>query len=217
VPSQRPPLTRLTLLGAIAQGLRWDEFLAIYGRIILHWAVRDFGLQEFDAEDLRQEVLIRVWKGIPGYDPNKGRFRSWLYSCTKNAVANLRRRVRGRPMAPLTDGLGCRRLTTSLEERCWPHGEDASLDQILLDFQDQGFEPAELQAAVRQVQSRIQARTWKAFLLFEFFEMSAKEIAPLVQLTPAAVNQAVHRVRRLLQEAFPAGNPNEPSTSEPGP
>ena len=88
---QLTPSTRLTLIGALAKGLRWEEFVAIYGRVILHWARVDFRLQDADAENLRQDVLIRVWRGIGGYDCGKGRFRSWLYVCTRNAVSNLRR------------------------------------------------------------------------------------------------------------------------------
>ena len=204
MPPHRPPITRLTLLGAIAQGVRWDEFLAIYGRVILAWAVRDFGLQESDALDLRQEVLIRVWKGIPGYDPARGRFRSWLYACTKNAVADLRHRTRPRLQALVEE------LPQSARD-CSPAASD-NLEQLLRNFQDEGFADADLQATVFAVQSRVQAKTWKAFLLFEFLEMSAKEIAPLVGLTPAAVNQAVHRVRRLLQEALTQTSPGEPSS-----
>ena len=60
----QPPLTRLTLIGAIRQGLRWEEFVALYGRLILHWGRRDFGLQECDAENLRQEVLLRVSRAL---------------------------------------------------------------------------------------------------------------------------------------------------------
>ena len=89
--SRQPPLTRPTLVGALRQGCRWEEFVALYGRLILAWGRRDFGLQASDAENLCQEVLLKVWKGIRGYDAGKGRFRNWLYACTRNTVVNLRR------------------------------------------------------------------------------------------------------------------------------
>src|SRR5262245_24918325 len=73
---QRPPATRLTLIAALREGLRWEEFVALYGRLILYWGRRDFGLQEPDAENLCQDVLLKVWQGIRGYDPARGRFRS---------------------------------------------------------------------------------------------------------------------------------------------
>src|SRR5438105_3266785 len=88
--NRQSPATRLTLIGALANGLRWEEFVAVYGRIIFHWARTDFGLQDSDADNLCQEVLIRVWRGIGGYDSGKGRFRAWLYACTRNSVRSLR-------------------------------------------------------------------------------------------------------------------------------
>src|SRR5712691_11362157 len=88
---QEFPVTRLTLIGALCDGLRWEEFVALYGRLILYWGRRDFGLQECDAENLCQEVLMKVWSGIKAYNPEKGRFRNWLYVCTRNAMLNLQR------------------------------------------------------------------------------------------------------------------------------
>src|SRR5215467_16260551 len=88
---QQPPTTRPTLLGALREGLRWEEFVALYGRLILAWGRSDFGLQASDADNLCQEVLLRVWRGIGTFDPARGRFRAWLYTCARNAACNLRR------------------------------------------------------------------------------------------------------------------------------
>jgi RNA polymerase sigma factor (sigma-70 family) len=196
---QFTPSTRLTLIRALAKGLRWEEFVAIYGRMILRWARVDFRLQDSDAENLRQEVLIRVWRGIGGYDCSKGRFRSWLYACTRNAVSNLRRDSTSASLRPLVEEIDDPR---QLPPGSVPSGLDGDFEQALRHLEEEGFCVDALQTAVRSVRMRVQSATWKAFLLFEFFDMKAKEIAPLVALTPAAVNQAVHRVRRLLQEAL---------------
>jgi len=189
----------LTLIGALAKGLRWEEFVAIYGRIILYWARVNFRLQDSDAENLRQEVLIRVWRGIVGYDCSKGRFRGWLYVCTRNAVRNLRRDSTSASLRPLVEEMDDPR---QFVPGSVPSGLDGDFEHALHQLEEEGFSVDALQTAVRNVRARVQSTTWKAFLLFEFFDMKAKEIAPLVALTPAAVNQAVHRVRRLLQEAL---------------
>jgi RNA polymerase sigma factor (sigma-70 family) len=196
---QITPPTRLTLIGALAKGLRWEEFVAIYGRIILYWARVNFRLQDSDAENLRQEVLIRVWRGIVGYDCSKGRFRGWLYVCTRNAVRNLRRDSTSASLRPLVEEMDDPR---QFVPGSVPSGLDGDFEHALHQLEEEGFSVDALQTAVRNVRARVQSTTWKAFLLFEFFDMKAKEIAPLVALTPAAVNQAVHRVRRLLQEAL---------------
>jgi RNA polymerase sigma factor (sigma-70 family) len=187
--SQPLPLTRLTLIGAIRQGLRWEEFVALYGRLILHWG-RDFGLQECDAENLCQEVLIRVWKGVKGYDPGKGRFRNWLYACTRNAVHTLRRDGR---MATTQPPAQPDRLESP---------RTMGIDEALAALEEEGFAPDGLQQAVLQVRARVHPVTWKVFLLFELFDMTAREVAAQVNLKPAAVNQAVFRVRQMLRQAL---------------
>jgi RNA polymerase sigma-70 factor (ECF subfamily) len=213
----QPPITRLTLIGALRQGLRWEEFVALYGRLILLWGRRDFGLQESDAENLRQEVLIRVWRGIGRYDPAKGRFRSWLYTCTRNAVSNLRRDERGLQAAGAGAGLqeepAARETPLPLAWQQLP--DDCDLEDALNVLEEEGFDADGLQQAVLSVRARVQPNTWKAFLLFEFFEMKAKQIAPLVGMKPAAVNQAVHRVRQLLQRAVRPRDPSPRPSQEP--
>jgi RNA polymerase sigma-70 factor (ECF subfamily) len=195
---QQPPSTRLTLIGALCQGFRWEEFVALYGRWILCWGRRDFGLQESDAENLRQEVLIRVWKGIAGYNPARGRFRDWLYVCTRNAVYTLRRGQRAEIAGPVSG------LLDRLQDRepCSRHLGPDTLDEALRCLEDEGFSWHGLGAAVHQVRARVQPTTWTAFLLFEFFDLTAKEIGVRLDLTPTAVNQAVYRVRQLLREAL---------------
>jgi RNA polymerase sigma factor (sigma-70 family) len=193
VPDSRFPITRLTLLGALGQGLRWEEFVALYGRLILYWLRRDFSLQDADAENVRQEVLVRVWRGVRGYDPSRGRFRHWLYTCTRNAaLARRRPRETGGEdlLEPAAPGPG------------WPADEAGDVENALAALEQDGFDREDLQRAVLHVRGRVQAATWKAFLLFEFFDLSAREIGPRLGLSPAAVNQAVFRVRRLLQEAL---------------
>jgi RNA polymerase sigma-70 factor (ECF subfamily) len=198
--TSEPPPTRLTLIGALRQGLRWEEFVALYGRLILVWGRRDFGLQDCDAENVCQEVLIRVWKGIAGYDPGRGRFRAWLYTCTRNVVANLRRgRAPARPGPLSPAGPAVARATASR-----PGVEDRPVEEAIRTLEEEGFAPEDLQVAVRNVRSAVRPTTWKAFLLFEFFEMTAKEIGPRLGLSPAAVNQAVYRVRQLLQQELRA-------------
>src|SRR5262249_50859134 len=160
--------------GALRQGFRWEEFVALYGRLILSWGRRDFGLQESDAENLCQEVLIRVWRNINAYDPNRGRFRQWLYACTRNAFLNLRRDRRGEwvgnAMAGVDDPSPVPSRIRHADIR--PTSEVAGLDEVLQALDDEGFALDGLQEAVAHVRQRVQPHTWKAFLLFEFFEMS---------------------------------------------
>jgi RNA polymerase sigma-70 factor (ECF subfamily) len=195
VTSRQPPLTRLTLIGALRQGLRWEEFVALYGRLILAWGRRDFGLQPCDADNLCQEVLLRVWRGIATFDPHRGRFRAWLYACARNAACNLRR---GWREAPAGD-----RAEPAVAPDPWTSSSVGDLETALARLDEEGFLLEGLQRAVSAVRGRVQPATWRAFLLFEFFQLTAREVGALLGMKPLAVNQAVFRVRQLLQQSLP--------------
>ncbi|MEM7317065.1 MAG: sigma-70 family RNA polymerase sigma factor, partial [Planctomycetota bacterium] len=56
----------------------WDQFVERYGRKIHRWC-RSWGLQEVDAEDVTQNVLLALSKQMKTFEYNaNGRFRSWL-------------------------------------------------------------------------------------------------------------------------------------------
>jgi RNA polymerase sigma-70 factor (ECF subfamily) len=212
-----PPWTRLTLIRALPQGLRWEEFVALYGRLILFWGRRDFGLQECDAENLRQEVLLKVWKGIAGYDPARGRFRNWLYACTRNAVLNgwhgRRAELPGRRPS---EARGPLPTPAAAVPAAWgTERQGGDVEAALERLEEEGFALDGLEEAMRHVRARVQPHSWKAFLLFECFELKAKEIAPRLGMTPAAVNQAVYRIRQLLHEALTVRQPPHAEHQEP--
>jgi RNA polymerase sigma-70 factor (ECF subfamily) len=193
------------LLGALRAGLRWEEFIALYGRLILGWARSDFGLQASDADNLCQEVLVRVWRGIGTFDPARGRFRAWLYVCARNAASNLRRGRRG-------ERLGA--ADTGAPDRVPADADD--LGAALARLEDDGFGVDALQQAVSAVRARVQPCTWKAFLLCEFFELSAREAADLLGMQPVAVNQAVYRVRQMLRQCAAGSTDLRPSAKGAG-
>jgi RNA polymerase sigma-70 factor (ECF subfamily) len=189
---RHPPPTRPTLLGALREGLRWEEFVALYGPIILAWGRCDFGLQPSDADNLCQEVLLRVWRGIGSFDPARGRFRAWLYACSRNAASNLRRGRAGEPVAAPPD----------LNGRAPELPDEENLESALARLEENGFDVEDLQRAVSAVRARVRPATWKAFLLCEFFELTAKEAGALLDMQPVAINQAVFRTRQMLRNCL---------------
>src|SRR5436189_5212995 len=81
--------TSPTLLGRLREAptdqAAWDEFVERYGRKIYVWC-RQWNLQEADAEDVTQNVLIKLADKMKVfvYDPEKS-FRGWLKTVTRNA------------------------------------------------------------------------------------------------------------------------------------
>src|SRR5262249_60824558 len=81
--------TSATLLGRLRQTptdqAAWAEFTERYGRKIYGWC-RQWNLQEVDAEDVTQTVLLKLAAKMQTflYDPAKS-FRAWLKTVTRNA------------------------------------------------------------------------------------------------------------------------------------
>jgi RNA polymerase sigma-70 factor (ECF subfamily) len=207
------PPTSLTLLAALRRGLRWEEFVALYGRQVLSWCRHRFGLQEADAEDVRQELLVRVWRYLGSYDPARGRFRSWLFRCTAHALSDLeqRRRAGREPVLLTSEALaGLADGGSSHWPPASPEWDEGDLEGALRHLEEEGFAEEELQAAVLRVRDRVSATTWKAFLMSVFLDLKGPQVASRLGMTPMAVYQAVCRVRRLLEEAARKEHGDEP-------
>jgi RNA polymerase sigma-70 factor (ECF subfamily) len=96
-------LTRVTLL----QRLRnqhddgaWEEFAETY-RSYIYAVARAMDAKHADCEDIVQTVLVKLWKFLPkfDYDRQRGTFRAWLATVTRNAVRTHYGKVEKRPDA----------------------------------------------------------------------------------------------------------------------
>jgi len=96
----------------------WRDLDATYRVLILRYA-RRLGLQAADAEDVRQVVMMSLARRLPGfvYRPEAGRFRDYLGSAVRNAVAKHFSRQ-------IPDS-----LDLSLQEPTAPPGDDALWDE----------------------------------------------------------------------------------------
>ena len=82
--------TRLTLMERLKNSgdeKSWNEFNQVYRRYI-YSIVKSMDVAESRIDDLIQDVLLSVWKALPGFEYNngKGRFSSWLATITVNKV-----------------------------------------------------------------------------------------------------------------------------------
>ena len=86
-PETRPSL--LLRLQNAGEQQAWGQFLEIYQPLILR-LTRQRGLQEADAREVTQEVLIAVAGAIGRWetDPDRGSFRGWLTTIARNLVVN---------------------------------------------------------------------------------------------------------------------------------
>ncbi len=90
--------TRQTLLYKIIDSSdekSWDEFVRQYEGYI-YVLIRSLGVNQHVAEDLLQDVLIKVWKPLPNYEHREVEctFRTWLWLVIRSTVYNFFKRSR---------------------------------------------------------------------------------------------------------------------------
>jgi len=76
--------------------LAWDEFVSFY-KVFICQILHRMNIDWADFDDLVQEVLLKLWKGLPKYDRDKAKFRTWLSHVTRNTVLSYIRAKKRRP------------------------------------------------------------------------------------------------------------------------
>lgn len=155
---------------------RWEEVARRYGKKIYNFAYRLTG-NRHDADDLVQEVLLRVRRGLQTYQP--GSFEGWLWRITRNAFLDEVRRRQRRPTSPL------------LEDDRMP-GAAPSPDEVLASFRLS----EDVQAALLKLPYDFR----EAVVMCDVVGLSYDEIAAAAEIPIGTVRSRIHRGRKLLKE-----------------
>jgi RNA polymerase sigma factor (sigma-70 family) len=187
-------LTRASLLARLGDPedrAAWAQFVDLYGRLIYGFA-RKHSLQDADAADLTQEVLVAVSQAMPRwrYDRRKGTFRGWLFGVTRHKLARFLKRRQAQPQ-----GSGDTEMRLRLEDEPDPQME-ADWEK---EFQQQLF-----RLAAAQVQEHFAPKTWQAFWQTAVEGKSAAAVATSLGMSPGAVYVARSRVLARLSEQIRA-------------
>ena len=185
------PETRASLLIRVrdpADQSAWREFVKIYRPVILRLA-RQKGLQEADAEDVAQLVLMAVAKAVEqrAHDPGRAKFRTWLRRVAHNAILNAL--TRGRP----DRGSGDSALLALLNQHQSHSGPDSDL--LRLEYRREVF-----RWAARQVREEFQETTWNAFWRTAVEGRSVEVVAEELAKNQGAIYAARSRIMRRIQE-----------------
>jgi RNA polymerase sigma-70 factor, ECF subfamily len=166
----------------------WSQFVAIY-RPVVYRLARQRGLQDADADDLAQRVMLAVRRAIGRWDadPAKGRFRSWLARIAQNATINsLTRR-------PPDAAVGGTSIIGLLEEQPEPdHGAQESLQCE--------YRRGLFRWAAQRIRPEFSRETWNAFWLTTVDGMQIEEAGRALGKTLGAVYAARSRVMRRLKD-----------------
>lgn len=139
-----------------------------------------------DAEDIGQQVFLRVWKNAKRYRPD-ARFTTYLFTITRNLVFNETRR-RGRKKEVSADEI--EESTGHLAEERAELQPDAQL------LQD------ELRQAVDRAIASLPEAQRMAVVLRRYEQLPYEEIAKVLDLSVSAVKSLLFRARTALRESL---------------
>lgn len=201
------PSTHVSLLRSLGEEGRredaWAIFQSCYREVILGWCRRR-GLDLHTAEDLTQEILLKLLEALPRHrhNPDRSRFRSWLKTVVQNALADYQRRQRRRHEP---GGVGGSTALDRLEDLPGPEAvEDLS---VAVDRRAAAWE-AEL---LERIRARVEPASWAAFCQRMIERRPAAEVAAELGLTVGAVYKAAARIKRMvIQECRDASAPDLP-------
>jgi RNA polymerase sigma-70 factor (ECF subfamily) len=151
--------------------------LRMYETPVYNYVLRLVGDRSL-AEDLTQEVFLRVFQGLPRFSL-RCRFTTWLFQVTKNRVLDELRAVERRP-----------RLSVALE------------DIPPLEVVDQPVERLEAIDAVWRAVNELSVDLKMALLLRDVVGLSYNEIADSLEITLATVKWRIFKAREDVQLAL---------------
>lgn len=138
-----------------------------------------------EAEDLTQEVLLRLFRSRRTYQP-RARFSTWVFHITQNVARNA---LRFRQRHP------CVHLPMTASEEHLPSG----LRSGTADTPSGPLERAELARVVRAAIANLGERQRAALELHQFHDRTYAEVAAHLDITPKAAKSLLYRTRNLLR------------------
>ena len=160
----------------------WEEVARDHGRFLYNVAYRLAGNPD-DAQDLVQEALIRVRKGLERYEP--GSLEGWLARIVTNVFLDEVRRKRRRPADALPDD----------PERVLPASPAADAAEVATSLSD------EIQEALATLPDEFRVPV----VLCDVADQSYEQIAEATGVPVGTVRSRLHRGRRMLRARLSQG------------
>ena len=164
----------------------FERLMVKYYPRILNFIYRYINQGE-SAEDLTQEVFIKVYHGAASYEP-KSKFQTWIYTIAKNTSLN---ELRKKPLARV-----------SLDETL--SSEDSELKIQVEDLQatapSEAMVKEELAQAVRAAIQSLPENQKMAVILRRYENFSYEDIAQALNLSVEAVKSLLSRAKENLRE-----------------
>ena len=174
----------------------WEELVQQYHRRIYNLCFR-FAGSAGDAQDLTQEVFIKMYRTLKTYDVERGAFITWVTALTRNLLVDHFRRTKQE------------RLTDSLDAAP-PERDDAMpLSEQIQDGRpapDARAQSQQLGDAVHRALGKLSPDLREAVILRDLQDMDYKQIATVLKVPEGTVKSRINRGRaelaRLLERTY---------------
>jgi len=187
--STRPSLLRRICNAGDVQS--WQTFVDVYGPLLYRHG-RARGLQDADAADVTQEVLLQVSRSIQKFEyrPGQARFRDWLGTVTENKIRTFLKRRATKLAAPGDSGTGdvLKNVVAGEQDTQWA----------------EEFTRHVFQTALTRTRPHFEEQTWRAFELTWREQRSevevARELGQRINWVYLAKSRVLKRLRAEVQE-----------------
>jgi RNA polymerase sigma-70 factor (ECF subfamily) len=176
--------------------IAWEDIVQRYHRRIYNICYRFAGTSD-DAQDLTQEVFIKMYRTLPSYDMSKGAFMTWVTTVTRNLLVDHFRKSKQD------------RMTDSLDTAPSEHEDAQPLSTQIADPSKSAHEQVqshETRDAVHQALQKLSPELREAVILRDLQDMDYKDIAGALKVPEGTVKSRINRGRaelaRLLQRTY---------------
>ena len=169
-------------------GHAWQQIVESQHRRVYSLCYRFTGSPS-DADDLTQDVFLKVYRSLKTFDADRGNFQSWLTALTRNLLVDHFRRTRAEQTTHSLDA-GWNELDSipSPAERVQTH----ELDPLARAMN------RELQALVQKALLKVSPELREAVILRDLKDMDYKEIAEVLRIPEGTVKSRISRGRMEL-------------------
>lgn len=180
-------------------GTAWESVIRSQTRRVYNLCYRFTG-QRQEAEDLTQEVFVRVFRTLSKFDPNQGSLNVWLYRVARNLLIDHYRATRRQ------------RMTFSIDDEESP----MELQETKAPSPHRAAELGELREMLQKALTRLSPELREAVVLRDLQGLDYREIGQTLEIPDGTVKSRINRGRAELAKIlkrtpgfdYPGGRPS---------
>ncbi len=193
------------LVGRICRGdfEAFHELVELYKKKVYYLAY-DMTGDHHDAEDISQEVFIKVFRHIKKFR-KEAALKSWIYQITVNTCIDVQRKKSKKPQV-LMEGL---EMDSLQQQTGWPGSRNSEPERHA--------EANMIQQRIQQLLLKISPKERSAFVMRYYNEFNTSEIAKILDVSTNTIKSFLFRARKKLQKelSFYQGIPQMEVSHEP--